>query len=61
MKIKSPYLNKPESEWLAIAENLIKTHPLKASEIVEAILESWKWILNLKLATFLLKKTFCKV
>jgi len=47
--MKSPYLNKPESEWLVITENLIKSHPLKTSEIVEVVLESWKWIFKSKI------------
>jgi hypothetical protein len=54
--MKSPYLNKPKSEWLDITENLIKCHPLKTSEIVEVVLESWKWIFKSKIGDFFIGK-----
>lgn len=54
--MKSPYLNKPKSDWLAITDNLIKIHPLKTSEIVEVVLESWKWIFKSKIGNFFIGK-----
>ncbi len=50
--MKSPYINKTEDEWLSVTENLIKTHLLKETEIVEVILESWKWIFKSKIGDF---------
>ena len=54
--MKSPYLNKPESEWLDITENLIKSHTFKTIEIVEVVLESWKWIFKSKIGDFFIGK-----
>ena len=49
---KSPYTDKPTSEWLEVTNNLLDTHPLSKKEISEVILESWESIFISQLGGF---------
>ena len=49
---ESPYLEKDVSEWGKITDDLIKKHPLKTSEIVNVVLQSWRDIFNSKIGSF---------
>ena len=40
----SPYDSEPPCNWLAVTKTLIDQHPLKPSELVEAVLMAWKLI-----------------
>lgn len=48
--MESPYKNSPVDKWESITSELIKKHPLKVDNIVEAVLESWKDIFATKIA-----------
>ena len=37
----SPYLNKDKSEWKAITDQVVKTHPLDENELVDMVLSAW--------------------
>ena len=56
--MKSPYHNKPETEWLSITKKLIDKHPLK-KEIVNVVLKSWDDIFNSKMGSFSIGKEIC--
>lgn len=46
----SPYDNLPKSEWKQKTRELLDSHPLNESEIVNCILQSWEEILKTKIA-----------
>lgn len=49
---KSFYSDKPTSEWFAVTETLLQTHPLSIEEISEVILESWASIFTSQIGGF---------
>jgi hypothetical protein len=42
----SPYAGKPASEWPKITDRLIRKHPLKSQELVDAVIEAWRLIFS---------------
>lgn len=46
----SPYDNLPKNEWKQKTRELLDSHPLNESEIVNCILQSWEGILKTKIA-----------
>ena len=41
MTKESPYSGKPESEWLAITEQLVASHPLNRRRLRDAVIKTW--------------------
>lgn len=37
----SPYSGKPESSWLGITQQLVNSHPLKTTELLDAATTAW--------------------
>ena len=37
----SPYSEKPESSWLNITQQLVNSHPLKSTELLDAATTAW--------------------
>lgn len=48
---KSPYEDKPASEWSAITRNLIENFPLTKEELVDAVLGAWVDIFKSKIGS----------
>ncbi|MBS5531714.1 ScaI family restriction endonuclease [bacterium] len=48
--MQSPYENRNRSEWQAITEDLIKAHPLKEQDLIDAVFAAWDGIFNTMLA-----------
>lgn len=44
LDLQAPYEGRPEDEWESITAQLVEHHPLKAAEIVEVVLQTWKGI-----------------
>src|SRR4051812_24657807 len=42
LNLADPYGPHPESDWDLITEQLIQAHPLGTTELVEAVLGTWK-------------------
>ncbi len=47
----SPYKGLPPEKWLAVTQQVVKAHPLKPTEIVEAVLAAWDSIFASKMGT----------
>jgi len=51
----SPYANIPKEKWLDKTKELVKAHPLRAKEIVDAVLEAWDGIFTSSIGSMGLK------
>jgi hypothetical protein len=49
MAALSPYNNVAETKWLSKTKQLVQVHPLKATELVNVVLQSWNGIFESKL------------
>jgi len=47
--MKSPYARVSPKNWAEVTRGLIERHPLKASEIVEIVLQSWESIFQTRM------------
>ena len=47
----SPYKGLPPEKWLIVTQQIVKTHPLKTTEIVEVVLAAWNSIFASKMGT----------
>lgn len=58
--MESPYLNKPESEWLQITQKLLPQNPIYAQkdELVKIILEAWDCIFKSTICSLQIGKDF---